>query len=184
MLSQGRLREVLNYCPETGVFTWIKAKYGIVKVGDIAGHTKDVGMSAGYTCIVIDGKVYFAHRLAWLFVHGYFPEYPIDHINRNRSDNRLDNLREISITCNLRNRSTFKNSKSGITGVIYNELRNKWEPSIRINKNLKYLGRHLDFIEAVCVRLAAEQCLGWNSCNSNSDAHNTIKNYLKEVTHG
>ncbi len=98
-LTQDRLKELLHYCPETGVFTWIKTNGSRGKKGNIAGSINPIG----YLDIGVDSKVYKAHRLAFLYVEGYFPEYGLDHINRNKSDNRWSNLRQVSQTCNMRN---------------------------------------------------------------------------------
>jgi len=91
-LTQKRLKELLDYDPKTGIFIW---KYACdnMKVGSKAGYkAKD-----GYVYVRIDGKSYFVHRLAWLFVYGYFPKYSIDHMNKINDDNRIKNLKEIKI---------------------------------------------------------------------------------------
>ena len=76
MLTQAKLKEVLHYDPETGDFTWQVSTANCIKVGALAG-SKD---SYGYHKIAIKGKTYKAHRLAWLYTHGEFPEDAIDHI--------------------------------------------------------------------------------------------------------
>jgi hypothetical protein len=87
-LTAERLREILGYDPETGLFTRL-VRTGRIRAGEVAGTAH----SRGYRSIVIDGRVYLSHRLAWLYVHGEWPPEQIDHINRNRADNRLVNLR-------------------------------------------------------------------------------------------
>jgi hypothetical protein len=88
-LAAERLRERLRYDGGTGVFTR-RVGSGHARAGEIAGSVH----STGYVRIGIDGGKYTAHRLAWLYVHGVWPSDQIDHINRNRSDNRIANLRE------------------------------------------------------------------------------------------
>lgn len=88
MLTQARLKELFHYDKETGAFTHIKARRG-VRVGKILGCLAN----NGYLVIRADGKLYLAHRLAWMYVHGAFPPDQLDHINRMRTDNRLCNLR-------------------------------------------------------------------------------------------
>ena len=98
MLNQKRLKEVLTYDSETGIFVWRSKKSR--NKGKVAGHLR----SDGYVAITVDSKLYRAHRLAWLYVHSYFPEHDIDHMNGVRDDNRLVNLREASRACNLQNK--------------------------------------------------------------------------------
>lgn len=132
----------------------------------MAGGTNNIG----YVAISVQGKLHLAHRLAWLFVHGYLPEHQVDHINRIRDDNRIENLREVSRSCNLRNTGNFVNNTSGVKGVYWNKGKNKWHAQIRINLKMKHLGYYDDFQDVVCARLTAEQCVGWSGCDSNSPA--------------
>ena len=130
MLTQERLKHLLDYDPETGVFTRRVRTSNRIMVGQIAGTVH----SKGYLCIDIDGRKYFAHRLAWLYVHGRWPKQQIDHINGNRSDNRLCNLREASHAENQHNRRRKnKNNTSGVPGVFWNTNRRKWEARICVD---------------------------------------------------
>jgi len=177
MLTQKRLKQLLNYDPETGKFTR-KVKSVIHPNLELpVGSSTD----SGYITICIKGYKGLAHRLAWLYVYGYIPENDIDHINRIKTDNRINNLREVSRQCNLRNTGNRKNNTSGVKGVSFNKKSNKWQVSIAVNNKLYYLGRFDDFIEAVCHRLAAEQCLNWNGCDSNSPAYQYVMDYLWSV---
>ena len=170
-LTQERLKEVLNYNSKTGIFTWkINGNKGI-KVGDVGG----VVCKSGYRYIYVDKVGYLAHRLVFLYVDGYFPENYIDHINRNRDDNRVSNLREVNRSCNARNYGNRKDNFLGVRGVNFWKSRNKWIVQIRINNKLHYLGMYKDFIEAVYVRLAVEQCINWNVCGQLSPAAEYIK---------
>ena len=115
-LTQKALKEQLSYDSSTGVFTRKKAVSGYV-VGDICGST----CKTGYVQISVKHKLYKAHRLAWLYTYGYFPEEFIDHINHNRADNRIGNLREVSVQENNKNRAIPKQNTSGVIGVSYRE---------------------------------------------------------------
>jgi hypothetical protein len=111
-LTQERLKELLSYDAETGLFTWLKrcGQGSHAKIGSIAGHAEN----GGYVRICVDGKLWRAHRLAWLYVYGTIP-HVVDHINRNPSDNRICNLRLASKSTNSMNRVAV--SKHGFKGI-------------------------------------------------------------------
>lgn len=134
-LTSTTLKEVLQYDAKTGLFTW-KVSRGIVRAGTIAGtpHTH------GYTHITLKGKRYFAHRLAWLYTHGSWPSFEIDHVNRLKSDNRLLNLREVTSSQNQQNRLLTKNNSSGFKGVTWNKQKSKWWAKITVNHKKYHLG--------------------------------------------
>lgn len=90
MLTAERLREVLEYDPAIGVFRWLIKPCGQISIGDIAGCRH----GEGYVQIRVIGRIYLAHRLAWLYMTGEWPISLIDHRNLDRSDNRWSNLRE------------------------------------------------------------------------------------------
>jgi hypothetical protein len=169
-LTQKRLKEVLKYYPGSGIFTWRTTGSG--RKRKIAG-CKD---SYGYIIIRIDGKNYKAHRLAWLYVHGYFPENQIDHIDKNPSNNKINNLREVSNQCNLRNTGNPITNTSGVKGVSWHKSNNKWGAYIKISEKTKYLGCYKNFGDAVMARYQAEKKLDWSGCDSSSPAYQ----YLKE----
>ena len=173
-LTQKRLKENLHYNSDTGIFIWLKAKSGRALPGSRAGCID----YHGYRLIRFDYKLYKASRLAWLYVHGYFPENDIDHKNQVRSDDKLKNLREASRQCNLRNYGNPRNNTSTVRGVHWDNRRQKWRAVIRVNGFSKSMGYHIDFLEAVCHRLAAEQCLDWESCNLHSPAHQYVKMHI------
>lgn len=134
-LTQDRLKQLLHYDPETGIFT------RLVTTGNLLPGTK-VGRNQlnGYTSITIDRKHYYTHRLAWFYVTGSWPKNDIDHINRNRSDNRYANLREATRSLNMRNILKFKNNKSGFKGVSWCAVKNKWRANIKLNGKQTFLG--------------------------------------------
>jgi hypothetical protein len=125
-LTQKRLKELLNYDHETGLFVWQESR-GRVKEGRVAGSAHK---AYGYTEITLDRKSYPAHRLVWLYNHGVFPVEQVDHLDGNRTNNRLENLREVSHCVNGRNRTKSCNNSSGITGVY---LRNNYWIATWIN---------------------------------------------------
>lgn len=169
MITQDELKKVLDYDPNTGIFRW-KIKNTRTYIGMVAGFKND----NGYISIGVKRKWRGAHRLAWLYVHGYMPESDIDHINRDRTDNRISNLREASRSCNVRNSDVSITNKSGIKGVFWNKRLESWQVYIGIHGEIHYLGVHKDKIEAVCHRYAAEQCLGFEACDKNSIAKKLI----------
>jgi hypothetical protein len=136
MIEHEKLLQVLHYNPETGVFIWASPRPKI-QVGDEAGYVKK---NKGYRYIEIDGASYSGHRLAWFFVHKEWPEKQVDHINRDRADNRISNLRLASHGENRANSKTT--NKHGYKGVNYKKwLKEKpWSAQITHNKKVIYLG--------------------------------------------
>ncbi len=134
----------IHYDAETGVFTWAVAGRGI-RVGAVAG----VKTSEGYWQIKLGFKAYRAHRLAWFLVHGVWPDGSIDHINGDRLDNRIANLRIASHAVNMQNkRVAMANNKScGLLGVTWNIQHERWQASVMVNKKRHFLG-HFDTPEA------------------------------------
>lgn len=173
-LTQEESKKLFNYNQNTGKLFWKKDVSKKVKKGDEAGSVN----SCGYCQIRIKEKNYKAHRIIWLHVHGYFPENPLDHINRDRLDNRIENLREVSQQCNLRNTGNFKHNTSGIKGVHFYKRVGKWCAKIMINRKSKSLGSYHDFDNAVCARLAGEQCVNWPGCDSSSPAFKYVQKML------
>jgi len=112
-ITQERLRYLLNYDPDTGKFTWLHPTSNRVAAGRQAGNLD----SLGYIQISLDGRDYRGHRLAWLYMTGKIPEAEVDHVNRDRSDNRWANLRVATREENARNRVAYKNNKTGLKGV-------------------------------------------------------------------
>lgn len=133
-LTQEYLKTILDYNPDTGVFTW-KVNRGTNKLkGDIAGSDN----GRGYIAIQINKKKYKAHRLAWLYVYGTWPKKHLDHINGNRIDNRLLNLRESTSRENQQNRIEHRNGH--LVGSSFRKDIKKWQSIIVINKKKKHLG--------------------------------------------
>jgi hypothetical protein len=159
MITQERLKEVLQYDPLAGHFTRLVRSSGGRKcrVGDIAGRTKP----GGYISIKIDRKEYYAHRLAWLYVYGKFPDNEIDHINGMPSDNRLLNLRDVERKENRKNQKISNRNKSGIIGVDIHQ--GIWRVRIGTDHISHCLLTTDDFFEACCVRKSAEIKYGYHA---------------------
>lgn len=151
-MNQKRLKEVLNYDPKTGIFRWKIHRMYNARAGDIAGSMHN----GGYRSIGIDNKMYLVHRLAWLYVHGHFPK-EIDHINHDKRDNRIDNLRNVTHLENGRNMSITKNNTSGIPGVYWCKKSKKWKAHIQFDGEYKYLGLFDDINLAKQVREKAKK---------------------------
>ena len=136
MISQKELQALLNYNPDTGVFTWKNDRGGTAKKNSIAGSTTP----KGYITIRVKMKSYLAHRLAWLYIHGYMPKI-IDHAIKNdpalgHFNNRISNLRPATKSQNQANRPKNKNNTSGYKGVSWSKFHKKWVAQC----NGKYLG--------------------------------------------
>lgn len=147
-LTQKQLKELLVYDPATGVFTWRVSRRACT-AGSIAGSDKD-----GYRRIGISNHMYHAHRLAWLYTHGAWPEQQIDHINGIGSDNRIENLREASPSENMQNRRGNTNNSSGYAGVT--RSRGGWQAQIMSGGVSYFLGRFNDPEAAHAEYLAAK----------------------------
>lgn len=157
-LTQARLKEVLQYNPETGDFIVIKKRSNRCKpIGSISGTVICTYLYTG-----IDGKNYVHHRLAFLYMNGSFPKDQVDHINGIRTDNRFCNLREVSNFDNCRNKRMLDNNTSGINGISWDKKRNKWRAYIYINEKHIYLGRHNSIDDAINARSVASIKYGFH----------------------
>lgn len=133
-ITQSRLKELLDYDPETGVFQR-KVATSNTKAGEIAGCKKRV-----YVIISVDNKLYRAHRLAWLWMTGLWPEQFLDHINMDKHDNRWINLRAATKSQNMANRGPQRNNTSGFKGVVYYKQYKNWVSNIWKEGKLHHIG--------------------------------------------
>lgn len=155
MITQTRLKELLHYDPDTGIFTWLVSR-GRVKTGDVAGSRLTVVSGKSYRQIRIDSKNYLAHRLAWLYTHGQLPSHEIDHINGAGADNRLSNLRSVTRSENNKNARLQCNNSSETAGVYWGKAKRKWQAQIRVDSKCLYLGSFEDINDAIEARKEAE----------------------------
>ena len=141
-ITANRLRAVLSYDPDTGIFRWL--------VGARRGRVADsVDVTTGYHRIKVDGASYGANRLAWLYMSGEWPADQVDHRNTVRSDNRWDNLRAATGSQNKANGNRYSNNTSGIKGVSPSGRRNKpWSAVITKDGFTRRLGRYVTKEEA------------------------------------
>ena len=149
-LTAQRLRELLNYSPETGKFTWAKTASPSAPAGSNAGS-----ICRKYVRIRISGRDHKAHRLAWLHEFGEWPKHEIDHIDGDTQNNKIGNLRDVPKRMNAQNRRVaMKTNKScGFLGVTASQGR--WQASITTDRSKKFLGNfdtpeeaHASYIEA------------------------------------
>lgn len=134
----------VRYDPGTGVFTSLDGRPLATK------HPR------GYVRVKVAGLDVLAHRLAWFIVYGREPVAMIDHKNRDRADNRIENLREATPSQNLCNRNPRPDTVSGVVGVARTRQGTKWQAYIKLNGKRKHLGVFADLAEAVAARKAAE----------------------------
>jgi len=135
-LTQSDLKSLLHYDPETGLFRWLVNIRQAVRVGDIAGTTTP----GGYIVIRIARRGYQAHRLAWLYMTGKWPDDQIDHEDLNKANNIWSNLRPATHQQNQANRRAFKTNKLGLKGVALRRRDNKYLATICWNGKIKFLG--------------------------------------------
>ncbi len=148
-MTQKKLKSKVVYNHLTGIFTKKDIFFG-------SNHNE------GYLTGWIGDKQYLLHRLAWLYVYGYLPEN-IDHINHDRSDNRISNLREVTRKENQQNMSMRSDNVSGVTGVSWDKSRNRWAARIKVDAGYIYLGRFAEFSDAVNARKNAEVLYGFHA---------------------
>ncbi|WP_376962645.1 HNH endonuclease signature motif containing protein [Azospirillum sp. A26] len=147
MPTQERIKELLAYDQNTGMFVWRVAPSRRVNIGMPAGCIN----SRGYVRIKIDGRLYMAHRLAWLYMTGEWPDEEVDHINRNSADNRWINLRAANRSQNMGNISKNRNNTSGVKGVCWDKKRGMWQARLQASARFKHLGHFADINDAAAA---------------------------------
>jgi len=147
ILTKELVRSLFNYNSDDGILIWKISPSDKVKSGDVAGR-----ISNGYLQTGLKGKKYYNHRIMFLFHHGYLPEF-IDHIDGNRLNNKINNLRECTWQQNHFNRKIQKNNTSGVKGVSWNKPAKKWLARITFKMKVYNLGFFEDIKNAeIAVR--------------------------------
>ena len=172
MVTQKRLKELLDYDPETGVFRWIKRKQ------KIAGYIK----SNKYRVITIDSTAYAAHTLAWLYMYNETLSM-LDHIDHNRDNNAIVNLRKVTCSENSKNMKQNKNNKTGIVGVSLNKADGKWEASITVDLKPIRLGLFTDIHLAIKARQEAEIKYNFHPNHGENCINYTYINEMQKYIH-
>jgi hypothetical protein len=169
-LTQDILHEIVRYVPETGAFFWRERPrhyfqtghhhkmWNVQNAGKIAGSIN----SRGYWRITIRSETYTAHRLAWLYVFGTWPAMALDHINQNKVDNRISNLREATSQQNSQNLPRTERNKSGMVGVCWNRAQREWFAYISVSKKQQFIGNFKSKDAAIAARKAAEMLYGYH----------------------
>jgi hypothetical protein len=141
MITQERLKELFDY--QDGNLVWKVKKAQAVKIGTIAGWANRDVHGQQYMNIEIDGTAYKLHRLVFMYHHGYFPSR-VDHIDGNRFNNHVENLREVTASQNAQNSKFRKNNTSGYKNVFFDKRNKKWRVLLRVNGVNKSFGYYDD----------------------------------------
>ena len=149
------LHELFTFDSENGILRWKVARSNVISIGQEAGYVS----GNGYRMVNVNKKMISTHRIAWCMEYGYWPEYGIDHINRDKEDNRIENLREVSQSCNMQNASIRSDNTSGVRGVTYESRSGNWIAAIRIAGKNYHIKSSPCLQEAAAHRKAVEQCL-------------------------
>ena len=149
MITQSKLKEVLHYNKDTGIFTWVKSGRGIPKSKQ-AGTTHP----SGYIIIRINRKDYLAHRLTWLYINGEWPQNNIDHLNGIKDDNRIENLRNCTQLQNMQNLEIHRSGK--LVGASFFKHANRWASQIQIKGKRIHIGYYKTEFEAHEAYIAME----------------------------
>jgi hypothetical protein len=152
ILTQSRLKELLDYNPDTGLFTNKVHRNPRAPIGAIAGTPT----SEGYLALQINKKKMYVHRAIWLYVHGVWPLEEIDHINHVRNDNRLCNLRLANRLENSHNTQKHTKNLSGHKGVAWHSRNKKWQVQMRFCGKSYYIGQFFNLEDAIVARKQAE----------------------------
>jgi hypothetical protein len=159
MLTQERVKELFSYSESTGYFTRLKSVKGHYSAaGSVAGCIEQ----NGYRSISIDNRRIKAHKLVFLYLQGFIPDM-VDHIDGNRDNNTINNLRVATASENQKNRKLGKSNKSGMSGVRWLPKSAKWQADIRVDRELIYLGRWEDKELAIQARKEAERKYGFHA---------------------
>lgn len=148
---ESKFLEAVDYNPESGEFKWKTTTRNRARV---AGNNPSSYSSNGYLEICVGGTKVSAHKLAWHIYYGYWPNHHIDHIDGDKRNNRISNLRKSDPSINMKNRGFNKNNTTGKMGVY--KSGQKWRSRIRVSGKLVNLGTYENYNDAVEARESAE----------------------------
>jgi hypothetical protein len=153
ILTQTLLQSLLDYDPTTGMFKWRVHRAGNALQGQTTGSVN----TTGYIQVKLNGVKYSAHRLAWLYVYGSSPDFDLDHINRNRQDNRIVNLRKATRSQNCQNQKQRVDNTSGVKGIHWCKLKQRWIVQAIVEGKRKQIGAFTDREAAISARAVTEK---------------------------
>ena len=153
-LTITRLREALSYDRGTGIFIWRISRPGLARASGVAGWNNGMG----YITVSLDGKNYKAHRLAFFYMTGKWPEHDVDHADTNKSNNSWANLREATRSQNRANTCVRSDNTSGYKGVTWDNRRQKWRAQTMVRGKRLYLGLFDRIENAATAYLFAAHC--------------------------
>ena len=161
--TQKELLEYLSYDADTGILTWIKKPSKKIVLNSRAGSQTETG----YRTLYFKGKKYQEHHVIWCIVHGQFPTMQIDHIDQDRSNNAINNLREVSQSENSRNRARARRTRLGEVGIWWCRRRRKYVAEITLNRKKVYQKTFDDIDDAIRERKAKALELGFHENHGN-----------------
>lgn len=171
MITAEIARQLLTYDGEH--LRWNVSRSGTARKGDIAGRIH----SSGYRTLKINSKQYMVHRIIWLIVHGQFPTHSIDHIDQNKLNNRIENLRDVAQAINNKNRPLQKNNSSGRIGVYWRKDKQTWQAIIKHGQIQTHLGFFKNKDDAIAARQLAEQNMGFHSNHGQTPKKSSLQNF-------
>ncbi len=175
-----RLHEMLSYDVETGMLTWKERDVSSFEGAEMPAHImakswksrfagkQAGGFGGGYHRVMIDGKHQLSHRVIWKMVKGEDPIF-VDHIDGNRLNNRIENLRNVTHAVNMKNKSLYRNNKSGVPGVEYHKRDKVWAVKVGVNGKQVHLGSFKSFEEALAGRICANVLLEYDANHGRID---------------
>lgn len=167
MISREEILKRLSYDPDSGIFRWERGKTGGNKHGKRAGSVKTCKGGYQYRHIMIMGKYYSEHRLAWIIMSDEETPEVIDHKNRDATDNRWENIRRSIRSRNSMNRSMQKNNISGVTGVSWDKGSKRWRAAVEIGGVKNILG----YFEREDLDIAAMEVMEFRAENGFDPGH-------------
>jgi hypothetical protein len=153
VITQEEVRRLFDYREDGALIRKVAVGGPAGQIGRAIGSITTGGAERPdkkYLITKIAGKHYCVHKLVYLWHHGQWPEQ-IDHINRDSLDNRIENMRASDACSNMQNRKLFKNNTSGVKGVSWDKIHNKWSVYVGVNRKIKQIGyfEDLEFAELV-----------------------------------